>query len=187
MFTRDGVTLRPLEPEDGDIMYVWHQDYELDIYAGWGSRRSRALFQQRLEKKIMEPDDEFVTLGIVAGGSLVGRISLQMIDRDNRIASVGILIGERHLWGRGIGKAAVRMLADYAFTVENLDKVTAEVYGFNERSQRLFESVGFRKEGVLRQHELHNGVRQDMHVYGLLREEFYATTPSMFRIPGEER
>lgn len=187
MFTRDGVTLRPLELEDADIMYVWHQDYELDIYAGWSPRRSRALFQQRLEKKIMEPDDEFITFGIVAGGSLVGRISLQMIDREHRTASVGILIGERHLWGRGIGKAAVRILADYAFTVENLDKVTAEVYGFNERSQRLFESVGFAKEGVLRRHELHNGTRQDMHVYGLLREEFYQANKSLFATPGEER
>lgn len=183
MFARDGVLLRPIEPEDIDTMYAWHEDYELDIYSSWGRRRSRALFAKRYEEKIMDPPDDYVQFGIEYEGRLVGRIELALIDPEHRKASVGLLIGDRTVWGRGIGTRALQIMFDFAFTVQNLEKVCAEVYGFNVRSQRLMEAAGMQKEGVLRQHELHNGRRQDMHVYGILKDEFYQHYQTMFTVP----
>jgi RimJ/RimL family protein N-acetyltransferase len=183
MFERDGVMLRPLELEDTDTMYAWHLDYELDIYSSWGRRRSRALFAKRCEERILEPADDYVQFGVVYGGKLVGRIELALIDLEQRRASVGLIIGDRSVWGRGIATRALQMMIDYAFTVANLEKVCAEVYGFNVRSQRLMEAAGMQKEGVLRQHELHNGGRQDMHVYGVLKDEFYQHNQTLFTVP----
>lgn len=94
---------------------------------------------------------------------------------------VGIVVGEKRLWGRGIASNALRILLDYAFTVKNLERVYAEVYGFNQRSLRLMEHIGFQKEGVLHQHELHNGVRQDLHVFGMLKPEFYQKYETIFK------
>jgi RimJ/RimL family protein N-acetyltransferase len=88
----------------------------------------------------------------------------------------------KELWGRGIGSTALRLLLDYAFTVQGLERVYAEVFGFNKRSQQLMERVGFQKEGILRQHDLHNGVRQDLHVYGILKPEFYERYETIFTI-----
>ena len=109
--------------------------------------------------------------GIEYEGKLAGYIQLALIDPVERRAMVGI------------GGGALRLLCDYAFTVRNLDRVYAEVFTFNTRSMRLFEGVGFQREGTLRQHEYHNGVRQDMHVYGILRDEFYARHPTIFKLP----
>lgn len=183
MFTRDHVTLRPLEPADIETMYPWHLDYELDIYSSWGTRRSYALFEKRWETKILEPDDDMIYFGIVFENRLVGRLQLALIDREQRRAAVGILIGDRSVWGRRIGQTALRMVFDYAFTVENLERLYAEVYGFNTRSLRVMAAAGMKGEGILRGHELHNGARHDLHIFGLLRDEFYKEYDTMFSLP----
>jgi RimJ/RimL family protein N-acetyltransferase len=45
------------------------------------------------------------------------------------------------------------------------------------------ERVGFQLEGILRQHELHNGSRRDMHVFGMLKSEFYERYETLFKLP----
>jgi RimJ/RimL family protein N-acetyltransferase len=72
-----------------------------------------------------------------------------------------------------IGHAALCILMDYALTVQALERIYAEAYTFNTHSQRLFEGPGFQQEGILRQHEFHNGSLQDMFVFGILKPEFY--------------
>lgn len=153
------------------------------MLAGWGRLRSRAAFQQKHEQRIREPEDDLVVFGVESEGRLVGYVQLALIDRTERRAAVAIVIGDRSAWGRGVGSTALRILAGYAFAALNLERVYAEVYGFNLRSQRLMERVGFQREGVLRQHELHNGVRQDVHVFGLLKAEYYQRYPTLFELP----
>ncbi len=183
MFTLNDVTLRPLEFDDIDILYSWETDIELAIWSGWTPQLSRAAFRHKYEQRITEPEKDLVMLGIEYEGQLVGYVQLALIDYDERRAAVGILVGEKNLWGHGIGKTALRILLDYAFTVSNLERVYTEVYGFNQRSLQLMERVGFQKEGILRQHEIHNGARQDMHFFGMLKAEFYQKYETMFKLP----
>ena len=183
MFRLNDVTLRPLEFDDIDTLYGWETDVELAIWSGWIPQLSRAAFRHKYEQRITEPEKDLVMLGIEYEGQLVGYVQLALIDDDERRAAVGILVGEKNMWGRGIGKTALRILLDYAFTVKNLERVYAEVYAFNQRSLRLMERVGFQKEGVLRQHEIHNGARQDMHFFGILKAEFYQKYETMFKLP----
>jgi len=183
MFSLNGVTLRPLEFEDIDTLYNWDSDIELDMLAGWGPKRSRAAYRQRYERRIAEPEDGLYMFGIVVEERLVGYVQLARIDRTDRHAEVGIVIGDKALWGRGIGRTALRLLLDYAFTARALERVCANVYGFNTRSQHLMEQVGFQREGILRQHEIQNGVRQDLHVFGILKPEFYQLYETIFKLP----
>ncbi len=183
MFTIDNVTLRPLETNDIDTLYTWEHDIELSIRAGWTPVLSHSAFRQRYEQRITEPERNRRTFAIVYEGRFVGFIELVLIEEYERRALISILIGAKELWGRGIGSTAMRILLDYAFTVRGLERVYTEVYGFNERSQRLMERVGFQREGILRQHDVHNGVRQDMHVFGILKPEFYAKYETLFKLP----
>ncbi|HVB24868.1 MAG TPA: GNAT family protein [Ktedonobacteraceae bacterium] len=185
MFSLNGVTLRPLELDDIDLMYQWEANIELDILSGWTPKRSLATFRQKFEKRITEPEDDRYTFGIQFEGRLVGYVELVMIDHFERRTFISILIGDKQLWGRGIGSTALRILLDYAFTVQAMEKICAEVYGLNPRSQRPMERVGFQREGILRQHEFHNGSRQDMHVFGILKPEFYQRYETIFRLPDE--
>ncbi|MDQ6662348.1 MAG: GNAT family N-acetyltransferase [Chloroflexota bacterium] len=182
MFSLNGVTLRPLEFDDIDTLYEWDSDTELSIYAGWVPARPRAAYRQRYEKRITEPEDDLYMFGIEVDTRLVGHVQLAEIDQTNRRAAVGILIGEKDIWGHGIGGTALRILLDYAFTVRALERIYAEVYSFNTRSQRLMKRVGFQQEGILRQHEFHNGSRQDMYTFGILKSEFYQHYETIFKL-----
>lgn len=183
MFTLKGVSLRPLDFEDIDTLYEWSSNIELEMLAGWGPQRSRAAYRQRYEKRIAEPEKDLYVYGVETEGKLVGYVQLAMIDREEKRAAAGLVIGEKEVWGRGIGKTALCILLDYAFTPLNLERVYSEVYDFNKRSQRLMESVGFTHEGILRQHEIHNGKRQDMYVFGILKDEFYQIHETIFKLP----
>jgi RimJ/RimL family protein N-acetyltransferase len=185
MFSLNGVTLRPLEPDDIDTLYAWELDAELDILAGWGIKESRVAHRQRYEKRIAEPADDLTMFGIEAEGHLIGYMQLAAIDVYERRADVGFLIGEKTAWGHGFGTTALRLWLDYAFTVRALERISAETYSFNTRSQRLLERVGFQREGGLLQYENHTGVRQDMHLFGLLKPEFYARYETIFKLPDE--
>lgn len=185
MFTINKVTLRYLEFDDIDTLYTWENDIELAIWSGWATPFSRAAFRHKYEQRITEPEKDLVMLGIEFEGQLVGYVLLALIDEYERRAAVGFLVGEKSMWGLGIASTALRILLDYAFTVRSLERVYAEVYGFNRRSLRLMERVGFQKEGILRQHEIHNGVRQDMHFFGMLKPEFYQQYETLFKLPAD--
>ncbi|HLX57809.1 MAG TPA: GNAT family protein [Ktedonobacteraceae bacterium] len=183
MFSFNGVTLRPLECDDIDTLYDWDTNIELGMLSGWSPIRSHAAYRQRYERRITEPEDDMYMFGIVVEERLVGYVQLALIERTERRAAVGIVIGVKEVWGRGIGSTALRILLDFAFTVRGLERVYAEVYGFNTRSLQLMERVGFQREGIFRQHEIHNGVRQDMHVFGMLKPEFYQRYETIFKLP----
>ncbi len=95
---------------------------------------------------------------------LLGFCHLAEIDRANRRCKVGLVIGERALWGQGCGSAAVSELLEHA-TRRGLTRVVAEVYGDNLRSQRLFAKLGFELEGTQRASVLRGGHWIDELIY----------------------
>ncbi|MFA6956483.1 MAG: GNAT family protein [Thermoanaerobaculia bacterium] len=72
-------------------------------------------------------------------------------------------------WGRGLMRAAVRQALSWAFETARFNRVHAYVMISNVPSMRLLESLGFEREGTLRQYRIARGVARDFHVYGLLR------------------
>jgi RimJ/RimL family protein N-acetyltransferase len=180
MFTRDHVTLRPLTLADLDTLYPWEWDFNLCYFAGWISEMQRPAFDRVWEKRLSDPPDDLVVLGIEVEKRLVGYVQLGRINREERRSAMGIVIGETALQGKGIGSTAVRILCDFAFTVKGLERVFAESYAYNTRAHHMFERAGFQREGVLRKHERHNGVQQDLHIFGMLRDEFYAQNETIF-------
>lgn len=171
MFRWDGVVLRPLEPKDLPRVHEWSLDAELESLSGWGRPLPRAAFLRKWRSYLAGDREDIRFFAIERGGTLAGRLELALIDREHRRCAVGIVL-DRRLWGRGIGGKALRLALDYAFTVENLERVYAEVYGFNTRARRMMRSLGFVEEGILRAHDLHHGTRRNLHVYGILKAEF---------------
>jgi len=87
------------------------------------------------------------------------------------VATLGVMIGVKDLWGRGYGTDAVRALCRHAFAEMNLHKVRLEVIATNPRAEAVYERVGFRREGVLREEFYRQGRYHDVIRMGLLRGE----------------
>lgn len=71
-------------------------------------------------------------------------------------------------WGRGLMRAAVRQVTSWAFGTARFNRVHAYVMTSNAPSIRLLESLGFAREGTLRQYRIARGIPRDFHVYALL-------------------
>jgi RimJ/RimL family protein N-acetyltransferase len=67
---------------------------------------------------------------------------------------------------------AVQLLLDFAFGTLGLHRIEADADPRNERSLRLLERQGFRREGYLRERWHHNGEIQDAIFLGLIRSEW---------------
>lgn len=81
---------------------------------------------------------------------LVGTLKIYDLDALARRASLGIIVGDRSAWGRGIASAAIRAACRYVFEVLGYGKVTAGYLASNVGMHRAFQKNGFRAEGRLR-------------------------------------
>lgn len=86
-------------------------------------------------------------------------------------AEIGYDVSQE-LQGKGIGTAALKLFVDKIFSSTPLRRLMAYVAVDNIASRRILEKVGFKQEGLLREHYLINGIPTDEVVYGLLRSDF---------------
>lgn len=109
-------------------------------------------------------------------GEAVGVIGLLNIDLKNRKAEYYITLGEEKAKGRGAAAHASRLLLKYAFEQLHLNRVYLFTETENHPAQRLFERLGFRKEGVLKNDLFTRGRFVDRFAYALTREQFFSGT-----------
>ena len=100
----------------------------------------------------------------------IGKISFFNYNDVNRSAELGLLV-DPACRKRGYGKEALQLLISFLFDFRNLNKVYAETAEFNTPTVQLLESLGFHKDGTLRQHHYFNGEYYGKFVYSLLRFE----------------
>jgi len=143
------VLLRPLGLRDADGVWADVQDRETRRLTGTHRTftyeeivaycASRAVQADRITLAIADPRD----------GTYRGEIVLNDHDEPNRSAGLRILLspGAR---GRGLGAEALRLVLAHAFGPLGLHRVSLEVYDFNERAVHVYEKVGFRHEGRMR-------------------------------------
>lgn len=109
-------------------------------------------------------------LADAATDRVLGTTTLCDFTSGQRRAEVGIALGADH-WGRGLAREALARLVDFAFDELGLTRLEADVDPRNARSLTLFESQGFKREGLLRERWHLQGEVQDAVLLGLLARE----------------
>ena len=105
------------------------------------------------------------------GDRHVGNIALQNIHPIHRSAELSILIGERDVWGTGLGLEAAKLLIDHAFDALNLQRIECGTFATNRGMQKLALSLGMKEEGRRRQAAFKNGAYEDIVEYGILKAD----------------
>ena len=119
--------------------------------------------------------DDRLDMTIELDGVPVGVIGLLSIDRVNRKAEYYVTLGEPAAAHRGVATKATRLLLDRAFRTMGLDRVYLYTERENLAAQRMFERVGFRREGLLEGDIVYAGRVVDRYVYGLSSDEYLGT------------
>jgi RimJ/RimL family protein N-acetyltransferase len=81
-------------------------------------------------------------------------------------------MGETNLKGQGVSTEASKLILDYGFYELGLNRIYLFTETTNIPAQRLFEKVGFVKEGCIRQDIISHGEYVDRYTYGMCREEY---------------
>ena len=79
----------------------------------------------------------------------IGNIKLGPIDSRHAVAAIGVLVGAKDCWGRGLAGEAVAAVAELGFDDFGLERVEAGFYADNVASQQAFKRAGFVEEGRL--------------------------------------
>lgn len=156
--------LRTLSTEDATPRYLsWLSD--ADVIRHLEIRFSTPGTVDDLARFIasVNDSDDTLMLGMFlrTDGRHIGNIKLGPINRHHGTGDIGLLIGERGEWGKGYARAAIELLADYAFAQLGVVKLMAGCYSDNEGSRRAFLNAGFAEEGRCAAQYLADGKRQD--------------------------
>ena len=102
----------------------------------------------------------------------IGNIKLGPINWVIRLASLGIMIGDKGCWGKGYASEAIRLVVDYAFKRLNLHKVTAGIAAIHEASVKAFQKAGFVVEGTAKSQFFLDGEYCDSLYLGVTKDDF---------------
>ena len=174
----------PVDIQDGQLRLVEASSSHVsDRYAGWLNDPVVVRFtevapgghtledvRRYIEASANDPSVLLFAMEMEGYGH-VGNLRLSSISRKHRRAVMALLLGERNLWGRGIGSAAIRLATDYALRDLDLHKVSAGIYDGNMASRRAFERAGYHCEATLRQHAIFEGRFTDIWQMARLRDE----------------
>jgi RimJ/RimL family protein N-acetyltransferase len=166
------VRLRAREPEDGDLLFAWFNDPEVTEHLG-GERYpiSRATEREFLARATASYQSAAFAVETLAEGRLIGGVDLRTSDPANRSATLGIAIGDKTYWDGGYGTDTMRTACRFGFESMNLHRIELTTSAENLRARRVYQKVGFREEGLLRDHRFVRGRYVDTIVMGLLEGE----------------
>ena len=81
-----------------------------------------------------------------------------------------IIVGRK---GLGYGREALKLLLKWTFEFKDFHRVWIDCKDYNKIALRLYESLGFVREGFLREILLTNDVYENLIVFGMLDSEYF--------------
>lgn len=166
------ITLRAIKESDAQSMFDSLSDEEAKRLTGTKQSFS---FEEVLNhcKRVFAANDR-VDYAIILKetGDYVGEVVLNEIDWDNQSANMRIALAGKNWFGKGMGTEAIQLILDFGFNALNLHRIELEVYEFNPRAIRVYEKVGFKREGIRRDALFWDGKFYDAILMSILKSEF---------------
>jgi [ribosomal protein S5]-alanine N-acetyltransferase len=170
----ESIYLRRIEHGDLESNYFqWLNDQEVTLWTQHGIfPNSRESMEEYFSTMSGSSADIVLAIILKKGDRHVGNIGIHRIHPVFRCAEIGILIGEKDIWGQGVGSGAIRLVVSHAFSRLNLNRLYAGVVEKNTGCIRAFENAGFVREGVAREAYYCEGGYVNCINLGLLRSDW---------------
>ncbi len=167
----EGKRLKLRRAHAGDLNYIMTLQYapeNLKFIAPFDEDYQRAIIEsdgsERLDVIIEELDT----------GAAAGYFMLRKLDSPCA-EFTHVIIGRK---GLGYGREALNLLLEWTFKVRKYHRVWIDCKEYNSIALHLYESLGFVREGVLREILLTDGVYENLIVLGMLNREYNARRES---------
>ena len=105
-------------------------------------------------------------------GKHIGNAKLDITYPHHQRAELGLLIGEKDCWGKGLATETIKTITSWGFNNLNLEKIDAGCYDENFGSLRAFLKSGYQVEGFYRKSVLLDERRIGSFRMSVLKNEF---------------
>lgn len=165
------IVLRPIQLEHVNSTYLaWLHDEEV-MQGIATSGYTIDNLKKYVTEKIADGGTYFYAIHSKVDEKHIGNVKLDFFDEKANVSELGLLIGDKSYWGKGIGFEACKLLIEFGFKTLKLRKIYLAVYESNPGAKKLYEKLGFVLEGTLRKHVLVNGNYYDKYLMGLFENE----------------
>ncbi len=168
------IVLRHLMRADIKKLLVWFNDQEVTQYVSKYLPIYEAEEEEWLNNIAKRKDTDIVLAIETQEGEFIGTIGLHGISYKNRVATLGIAIGEKKCWSQGYGSMAISALVKYSFNTLNMRKVCLSVFGFNARAKACYLKCGFKEEGCRKEQIYALGKYQDEILMAIFKRDWPA-------------
>ena len=174
------IELRPLSDFNVVPFYNWIKDVDVIRYSLTWFQKTRSNKEVKAWYTSLLANSKDYTRGIflTSDGSLVGYAGICNISDFNKSGEYFILIGNKELWGKGIGTSVSQQIIDYGFEKLNLNRIFLTVSEPNIGGILAYKKAGFKIEGRLRDACFRDGNFHDKIVMSILKSEFNDKTSS---------
>tara|TARA_Y100001970_G_C13913658_1_gene689798 strand:- start:122 stop:664 length:543 start_codon:yes stop_codon:yes gene_type:complete len=101
----------------------------------------------------------------------IGNIKLGPINKIYKRSTIGLFIGDRSYWGKGIATYSIKAITDYAFKSLKLFRVDAGCYNDNIGSYKAFIKAGYKEEARLKNYWSIDNIYQDEIILTIFNNE----------------
>ena len=150
--TGERLTLKPFKEDAFPLLMKWIENEEqMTLWSG--SSFTFPLTEKQLTA--YQADESQIAFSAFSNetGECIGHIAIGRINNRHQSARIGkVLIGDAKMRGKGLGEEMMREAVRFCFQHLRLHKVTLGVYEQNARAIACYEKIGFKKEGLLKDH-----------------------------------
>lgn len=166
------IYLRPVEPEDAKFLSKGENDPIVRESLFLALPVSLTTEQEKIEQYLRSKEAIVLIIVEKETDKPVGGTAFFRIDYVSRAAIFYLVILDPAFWSKGFGSEATQLMVDFAFKTLNLNRIQLHVCAENTPAIKIYERVGFIKEGVLRQAMFRNGNYVDFWVMGMLSDDW---------------
>jgi len=102
----------------------------------------------------------------------IGVVSLDKVDQKNKSGSLGIFIGDKKYHNQGYGTESLEVILNYGFKTLKLNRIRLGVFENNKKAQKVYQKIGFKKEGVEREKVFKNNRFINSILMSILKSEW---------------
>ena len=169
MLECNGIKLKPIELEDVTILNKWKNDEEIFKYLGGGFRPISESQQKKWMESMVDNNSSNQRFMIVdEEENKIGFIGLYDISGVHGTCTLGIYVGEKSYWGKGVATRAYNAIEKYAKNYLNIRKIRLEVVKDNEGAINLYRRLQFNVCGEFKEDRFIDGKYRDV----VLMEKF---------------
>jgi len=168
------IKLKTLSKTDISPFHNWINDdvvikYSLSLFRKISTKKEIENWYSELLK-----NEKDITLGIFLEltNELIGYAGICDISETNKSGEYYIFIGEKKLWGKGIGTKVTEQILKIGFIDYKLNRIMLTVLEPNIGGLKAYEKSGFKIEGRLREVSFRDNEFYDKLIMSILKSEW---------------